>query len=95
MKVIKRIEIDLTDVSALHAELTDLFGVFADHTPGGEEWVKTEFPTMAKLQRLLQGLVIDEPGERVYERLTGIEGQKTGDEAKSQRRSRFKIVPRD
>lgn len=72
MKIEKKIVIEEKDVSDLHSEITDIIDVFLDNAVGdsGEEFVKTEFPTVMRLKRLLETVVLGEPSEQIYDRLS-------------------------
>lgn len=73
MKIEKKIVIEEKDVSDLHSEITDVIDFFVDNAVGGAggDFVKTEFPYIMKLKRLLETVVLGEPSEQIYERLGG------------------------
>ena len=70
MRIDKRLVIEEADISNLHAEIEDIMNFFIEHSGGSDKWVAEDFPEVQKLKQLLTTMVVSEPGDRVYERLT-------------------------
>jgi len=72
LKVEKKILIEEQDISGLHQELEDVFDFLADHAVDGDPKIffGKEFPVLSRLKSLLDGSVISEPKQRVYDRLS-------------------------
>jgi len=74
MRLNKQIIIDESDVSDLHAEVSEIIDFFIANTAVGadEEWLKKEFPGVLKLRRLLESVVMGEPKDAVYTKLSSL-----------------------
>jgi len=94
MQIIKRVVIDESDVSGLHAEITDVIDFFIENSVGGpdDKWVKTELPNLMKLKSLLNHMVMGEPQGLVLDRLNELEARQQETAKKSALKSRLKVV---
>lgn len=89
MKIEKKIVIEEKDVSDLHSEITDVVDFFVENAVGGagDDFVNTEFPSIMKLRRLLETVVLGEPSAQIYDRLSN----KTDKDAKKENRLKHKL----
>jgi hypothetical protein len=93
MHIDKRIVIDDSDISTLHAEIEDIFNFFIDHSGGSDKWVKEDFPQVEKLRAMLTMMVLSEPRDRVYERMSQLEKEEQAEHNRLKKRF-LKVLPK-
>lgn len=89
MRLEKKIVLERSDFSALHAEISGMLDLACEglDPQASRRFLSEEFPELSNLHRILEGQIIAEPGLRVYERLADKDP-----EGRKQRRERLRMV---